>query len=78
MSEQKKKKASGKWDYRQWCIVSRLLVIPGITLLIGRLFTGFDQLLIPGLVMPDLSARTRQAVLLRSREGWFISSAGRQ
>ena len=51
MSEQKKKKASGKWDYRQWCIVCRLLVIPGITLLIGRLFTGFDQLLIPGLVM---------------------------
>lgn len=52
MSEQKNKKASGgKWDYRQWCIVCRILVIPGIVLMVGRLFTGITQLVTPGLVM---------------------------
>ena len=50
MSEQKKT-SGGKWDYRQWSIVCRLLVIPGLVLMVGRLFTGFTQLVAPGLVM---------------------------
>ena len=45
-------KTDGKtWNYKQWTILTRIMCLAGGCLLLGRIFTGYTGLVLPGVLL---------------------------
>ena len=50
-----KKTGAKKWNYKQWTILTRTMCLLGGAFLLGKMFTGYTGLVIPGVLLLFLS-----------------------